>query len=180
MRFRNAVVLAACLLLCFGTGDSSAQRRSRQPKRPAPARINADYGKYEFSVLTLDGKTVHLSDFAGKVVLVNLWAPWCRPCRIETPGFVSLYRKYGARGFRVIGIAVKTTEGDVRSFMQEFGIPWPVALNDDIARAYGTYGLPDSYLFGRDGTLLKRFIGYAKEDALVPILDRELPSSAVK
>ncbi|MFA3781498.1 cytochrome c biogenesis protein CcdA [Melioribacteraceae bacterium 4301-Me] len=130
----------------------------------------ADYGKYNFTLTTIDGKTVHLSDYTGKVVLVNIWAPWCGPCRLETPGFVSLYDEYKDKGFDVIGIAVQTKESDVKEFIKGYNIQWQIGINDDIARAYGTYGLPDNYLFASDGKLIKHFVGYTKEETLKSVL----------
>jgi len=138
------------------------------------ASVSADYGKYNFTITTLDGKTVRLSDYAGKVVLVNIWAPWCGPCRMEAPGFVKLYNQYKTKGFEILGVAVKTNDGDVRSFMEKYNARWPIGIKDDVALAYGTYGLPDTYLFRTDGSLIKRFIGFAREEALKPLIEEAL------
>ena len=152
--------------------------RAHSKKTPvrqiSPPVSTANYGKYNFTLATLDGKNIRLSDYAGKVVLVNIWAPWCGPCRLETPGFARLYRQYKSKGLEIIGVAVNTNESDVRSFMQSYGITWSVGIKDDIARAYGTYGLPDTYLFRRDGSLAKQFIGFTKAEALSPILEGAL------
>ncbi len=133
-----------------------------------------DYGKYDFILRTLDGKNIQLSDYAGKVVLVNIWAPWCGPCRMETPGFVKLYQQYKDKGFDIIGIAVETNEKNVREFIDNYKILWPVGLDDDVARAYGTYGLPDNFLFGPDGRLIKHFVGFTKEGELAPLIQEAL------
>lgn len=140
--------------------------KSKPAKKPS-----ANYGQYEFTLKTLDGNAIHLSDFAGSVVLVNIWAPWCGPCAVETPGFVKLYDTYKSKGFSVIGVAVQTTESEVRNFLQRYDVRWPVGMNDDVAVAYGTYGLPDNYLFGPDGSVIKHFIGYTKEEALQPLVE---------
>jgi thiol-disulfide isomerase/thioredoxin len=140
----------------------------------APAKPKADYGKYEFTLKTLEGKTVKLSDYAGKVVLVNLWAPWCGPCKIEMPGFEKLHEKYRSQGFEIISVAVQTTESAVRGFIEKTPLPWTVGMNDEVAVKYGTYGLPDNYVFLPDGMLVKRFIGYTKEEALEPVIQAAL------
>lgn len=136
--------------------------------------VKADYGKYDFHLKTLDGETIRLSDHAGKVVLVNIWAPWCGPCRMEAPGFVKLYQQYRNRGFEVIGVAVETNEEAVREFIKTYNIEWPVGVGDDVARAYGTYGLPDNLLFAPDGKLIKHFVGFTQEAALGPYIQKAL------
>lgn len=158
-----------------GAAETQSQTAKQAGKDAAPpAKPRADYGKYEFTLTTLEGKTVKLSDYAGKVVLVNLWAPWCGPCKIEMPGFAKLHEKYKAQGFEIISVAVQTTESAVRSFIDKTPLPWAVGLNDDVAGKYGTYGLPDNYVFLPDGMLAKRFIGYTKEEALEPVIQAGL------
>ena len=156
------------------TATQKGSARTSQSRLSSNSAARANYGKYEFTLATLDGKTIRLSDYAGKVVLVNIWGPWCAPCRVETPGFVKLYNQYKSKGFEIIGVAVKTNEGDVRAFMQKYNVSWPVGIKDDIARAFGTYGLPDSYLFRVDGSLAKRFIGFTKAEALTPLVEEAL------
>jgi len=149
-------------------------------KTPATkvSKPSANYGKYEFSYTTLDGKKLRLSDYAGKAVLVNIWAPWCGPCKLETPGFVKVYKEYRDRGFEILSVAVNTNENDVRAFIQKYGVQFPVGINDNVGRQYGTYGIPDNYLFNPDGSLAKRFVGYTKEHALLPLLEEALKSVA--
>jgi thiol-disulfide isomerase/thioredoxin len=139
-----------------------------------PAKPRADYGKYEFTLTTLEGKTVKLSDYSGKVVLVNLWAPWCGPCKIEMPGFTRLHEKYRSQGFEILSVAVQTNESAVRAFIEKTPLPWTVGINDDVAAKYGTYGLPDNYVFLPDGMMTKHFIGYTKEEALEPVIQAAL------
>jgi peroxiredoxin len=146
-------------------------KATEKPKAPAVA---ANYGKYDFSARTLDGKSVQLAGYAGKVVLVSIWAPWCGPCKTEAPGFVSLYERYHKKGFEVIGVAVQTNESDVRSFIQKYSLPWPVVIADSVARVYGTYGLPDNFLFNAQGGLIKRFVGLTREEALQPLIEEAL------
>lgn len=113
------------------------------------------------------------------MVLVNIWAPWCGPCKVEIPGFAKLRRKYGGKGFEILGVAVQTSESAVRDFMKDFEMKWPVGLNGDVPAKYGTYGLPDNYLFGPDGKVIKHFVGYTREEALEPLIVdalKKLPS----
>ena len=153
---------------------------SRARKQAAPAKPPADYGKYDFALTTLEGKTIKLSDYAGKVVLVNLWAPWCAPCKVEMPGFVKLHDKYKDRGFEIISVAVQTNESAVRSFIEKTPLRWPVGINEDVAAKYGTYGLPDNYLFLPDGMMSRHFIGFTKEEALEPLIQAGLARIPMK
>lgn len=153
------------------TLNSSGQIASDSITKPGS---KTDYGKYDFNLITLDGKSIHLSDYAGKVVLVNIWAPWCGPCKMETPGFVKIYDQYKTKGFEVIGVAVETNEKNVREFIDHYNIRWPVGLSDDVAREYGTYGLPDNFLFGRDGRLIKHFVGFTEEATVLPLIKNAL------
>jgi thiol-disulfide isomerase/thioredoxin len=182
MRSRTIPVIVLLALLMWALAPAGAQTKNA-PKKPAagPAKgadtkntdvkkPSADYGKYDFTLTTLDGKTVKLSDYAGKVVLVNLWAPWCGPCKVEMPGFVRLHEKYKDRGFDIISVAVQTSESAVRSFIEKTPLDWAVGLNEDVAVKYGTYGLPDNYLFLPDGMMTRHFIGFTKEEALEPLI----------
>jgi thiol-disulfide isomerase/thioredoxin len=170
-------ILATILLSFSVCAFSSTQQKSKkhpQKKIENAANVNANYGKYEFSFRTLDGKTIHLSDYSGKTVLVNIWAPWCSPCKTETPGIVRLYERYHKKGLEILGVAVQTNESDVRSFMLKYKVQWRVGIKDEIAKIYGTYGIPDSYLFRSDGSLIKEFTGFASEEALEPLIQEAL------
>ena len=186
MRFvrRTSWVLLSALTFSVTQGMNAQAARKHVSSRKAyslprtttaeRAKPVAQYGEYDFSLATLDGRTLRLSEYGGKVVLVNIWAPWCGPCRAETPGFVKLYEEYKKKGFEIIGVAVNTNETDVRSFMQKYDTRWPVGLNDDIALKYKTYGLPDSYLFKPDGSVARHFIGFARDEALRPLIEEAL------
>ena len=163
-RFSAFIILGLIFLSAAGLPQSM---KKDPPKDSHP---KADYGKFGFSLVTLDGKKISLADYSGKTVLVNIWAPWCGPCKKEAPGFASLYKEFHTKGFEIVSVAVQTTETDVRSFLSAFPMTWPVGIKDDVAIAYRTYGLPDNYLFKPDGSIAKHFIGYTSEDALRPLL----------
>lgn len=146
--------------------DTSSERQANN--------ITANYGKYDFTLKTLDGHTIRLSDYSGKVVLVNIWVPWCGPCRMETPGFVKLYEQYQNHGFEIVSVAVETNEKDVEAFIKKYSVRWPVGMDDEIAHAYGTYGLPDNFLFGPDGKVIKHFVGFTNEETLKPLIENTL------
>jgi thiol-disulfide isomerase/thioredoxin len=172
---RYVIILFVGLLVC-PLLPAGQQVKKITPKVSHPA---ANYGKYNFKLTTLDGKTVFLSDYAGKVILVSIWAPWCGPCKKEAPGFVNLYKEYKNKGFEILGVAAQTNESDVRSFIEEYKTPWPVGINDEVAKNYGTYGLPDNYLFKTDGSLMKHFVGFTQENVLKPLVEEAIKQVAV-
>lgn len=139
--------------------------------------IKVNYGKYDFTFTSIKGKKHTLSQYGGKIVLVNIWAPWCEPCKKETEGFVKLYNQYHSKGFEILGIAVQTTLSDVLSFINDRNINYPVGIKDEITRLYKTVGIPTSFLFGPDGKLIKEFIGYTDEKGLQLILDNILKNT---
>jgi thiol-disulfide isomerase/thioredoxin len=181
-RMKSGIVLLLAGLFLVCLASPAIQKKKKQVVKKEDTvvvpKIAANYGKYSFSFTTLDGKNVNLSDYAGKVVLVNIWAPWCGPCRGETPGFVKLYSQYKNRGFAILGVAIQTNETDVRSFVQQQKISWPVGIKDAVAESFGTYGLPDNFLFKPDGSLVKHFVGYTQEEAVRPIIEDALKGVA--
>jgi thioredoxin-like negative regulator of GroEL len=87
---------------------------------------------------------------------------------------VRLYERYHGKGFNILGIAVQTNESDVRAFMERYQVRWQIAINDSIPKIYGSFGIPNSYLFNTDGSLIKEFIGFSDEDALNTLLQSAL------
>jgi len=142
-------VVAAALYLSFhrwvgGIGASN-------PASPAPAITLTD----------LNGNTINLATYKGKVVLINFWAAWCTPCREEIPQFMTLEDKYGSRGFQAVGISMDDPEGLLRDFCREYKVNYPVVMgNQKIAEEFaGVLGLPTTFLIGRDGRIRAKYVG---------------------
>ena len=127
-----------------------------------------------FSLADLNGKTITLEQFRGKVVFLNFWALWCGPCREELPELDRLYRKYGKEGLEVIGICMETSEARVISFLRKVRVTFPILMdkNGDTAEAYRFSGLPSGFIIGRDGVIRHRHTGYGRE--LLPEYEKEI------
>ncbi|NNM35415.1 MAG: TlpA family protein disulfide reductase [Gemmatimonadetes bacterium] len=122
----------------------------------------------EFSATSLlGGQPVSLSDYEGQVLLVNLWATWCVPCRTETPYLQSLYETYREEGLRIVGISVdlESSVGEVEAFIEEMGVSYDILLDPKgrSETAFQARGMRNSILVGRDGTVLFSWLGPIEE-----------------
>jgi peroxiredoxin len=116
----------------------------------------------DFALESLDGKTTHLSDFRGKAVLLNFWATWCGPCKIEMPWFVDFQKQYGAQGFQIIGVAMDdASKEDISKFAKDMGVNYPILIGKEaVGDQYGGVpALPETFLIGRDGKIVDKIIG---------------------
>ena len=122
----------------------------------------------DFKVATLDSvpRTKTLNDYRDQVLLVNIWATWCAPCRVEMPSIESLHRDYGPKGLKIIAISVDDpgTETQIKDFIKQYGITFEV-LHDTggqegkVSRDYQTSGYPETMIIGRDGIIRKKLLG---------------------
>ncbi|HZJ01956.1 MAG TPA: TlpA disulfide reductase family protein [Gemmatimonadaceae bacterium] len=122
----------------------------------------------DFSVATIDTipKTKTLDDYRGQVVLINLWATWCGPCRVEMPAIESLHRAYASKGLKVIAISTDDpgTDAQIRDFVKQYGLTFEV-LHDTggqegkVSKDYQTTGYPETVIIGRDGIIRKKLLG---------------------
>ena len=116
----------------------------------------------DFELATLDGQRVKLSDFRGQAVLLNFWATWCPPCKIEMPWFVDLQKQYGKDGLVVLGVAMDDTESvKIAQFAHEMGVNYPVLLGtDQVSDDYGDVrSLPTTFYIDRNGNIVSKSVG---------------------
>ncbi|MEW5792397.1 MAG: TlpA family protein disulfide reductase [Pseudomonadota bacterium] len=123
----------------------------------------------------LNGKETGLADFKGKVLVVNLWASWCPPCRKETPEFIALQQELGSKGVQFVGIGVDE-EPAIRAFVKEMGVTYPILLageqGDQILMAFGDVQgvLPYTLVLDREGKVRERHLGYYPQEELRRVL----------
>jgi peroxiredoxin len=124
----------------------------------------------EFALPDLDGKTVRLSDFRGKAVVLNFWATWCAPCRHEIPWLIDLQKRYGPEGLVVIGVSMDSTRpDDAAKFSKQAGINYPIVLGPGtgVTRQYGgVWSLPTTFYIGRDGTITAVIPGVVEREEM--------------
>jgi peroxiredoxin len=124
---------------------------------------NAKHANLDFTVTDMNGQSVKLSSFKGKVILLDFWATWCPPCKAEIPGFVELQEAYRDKGLQVVGVSVDDPPDKLKPFASEFKMNYPVLVGldrDDLQDAYGPmWGIPTTYLIARDGRICRKNSG---------------------
>lgn len=116
----------------------------------------------ELKLLTIDGKEVKLSDYKGKVVLINFWASWCPPCKEEMPIFEKAYQKYSDKNFVILAVNMDTSEGAMKEFLEKNRYSFPIVRIKEEA-GLNIPGLPTSYLVDKDGSVKKIRLGVYRE-----------------
>ena len=160
-----AVIAAVYAIVPFPAAPTfgwlAAEEADAVPADVCPA--NAKKANLDFTLTDMNGKSVKLSDYAGKVILLDFWATWCGPCRIEIPHFVELQKQYGPQGLVVLGFSVDDTVDRLKPFAAEFDMNYPVLVGlgrDDVQDAFGPiWGMPTTLLISRDGRICRKNTG---------------------
>jgi len=138
-----------------GAAAGTATASSCDPKAP-PANL-------DFVIKDMNGSDVNLADYKGKVVLLNFWATWCGPCKVEIPLFVELQEKYRDRGVVFLGLSVDDPVESLKPFAEQYKMNYPVLAGigrDDVQDAFGpVWGIPVTFVISRDGKICKRHMG---------------------
>jgi peroxiredoxin len=145
---------------------------------PATGACHADGkpAKLNFAFKDINNRTAALSDFKGKVIILDFWATWCVPCKAEIPGFIALQQKYAARGLQVIGLSVDDSLPTAKKYADQMKMNYPVLLaegNEEILEAYDPIpSIPVSVVIGRDGKICSKHLGIASMD----VFEKEIAS----
>ena len=153
-RFAALCVVALVMLM----GCTSASEKSVAAHQPAP----------NFTLLDLNGKSVSLSDYKGKVVLIDFWATWCPPCRESIPGMEKIHKTYVNQGLVLLGVSVDSGEWDsVKTFQRDKKFTYMVLQGtEDVASQYSVRTIPMMVLVDKAGIVQKRYLGAGNEDEI--------------
>ena len=156
-----AILLTAALFTLLSPSPSLGQWQEAFQKlglAPEPDPHPAP----RFQSTTPDGKKMGTDEIQGKLVLLNFWATWCPPCRLEMPSMEKLYQELKGEGLEIVAVNFMENEKPIRAFLKENGFTFPVILDKkgEIAQRYGVHALPVTFMIGRKGNLLAKSIGY--------------------
>ena len=163
-------VISLGLLAAFGVSSCNSNDPATTSRPAAPTRPTA-LDTLPRPVLDAENKAtsggpIKLSNYSGKVLLVNLWASWCGPCRAETPELVKLHKEYQSRGVEMVGLSTEDPDASAESvsdFIREFAVDYQIGwAKREVAQTLmqGRTSIPQSFIIARDGRIIKRFIGF--------------------
>jgi thiol-disulfide isomerase/thioredoxin len=159
-----------------GKGGSGVIASVLKPQDEGPANGTV---APDFTLKTLDGKEVSLSSLKGKAVMVNFWATWCEPCKIEMPWLVDLQEKYRKDGFEILGVAMDdSSQKEISDFARKMKVNYTVVIGSEkVADLYGGLdGLPTNFFLDRNGKVIDSFKGLRSESVIVDDIKKALAS----
>lgn len=172
MKMRWLIAAIGALALAFiAIGEPLPLFRTSRVSGAAPDGVcdaNPKAAPLDFTLKDVQNKDVKLASFKGKVLVIDFWATWCGPCKLEIPGFVDLQNRYAAKGLQFVGISVDDKLEQLKPYVDEYKMNYPVLQglgHDDVQDAFGPiWGIPTTIVIGRDGKICKKHTGMASKD----------------
>ncbi|HXF13771.1 MAG TPA: TlpA disulfide reductase family protein [Terriglobales bacterium] len=164
------VAMVISIMLVFGI------RRVHHAGVVPPGKLQGKAAP-DFSLPSTTGQTMKLSDFQGKAVLLNFWATWCEPCKVEMPWFVDLQKKYGPQGLQVVGVAMDdASPKDIAAFAQKMGVNYPILIGkEEVGAQYGGIDyLPSTFYISRDGKIIEHAFGLVSRSEIEANIEKAL------
>ena len=159
-RWTRITMAAALVTITAAPVHGQAARGPACAPNAKPANLN-------FTLKDLNGNDVTLSAYKGKVILLDFWATWCGPCKVEIPGFIELYTRYRSQGLQVLGFDVDDSIPILKRYVQQMNMNYPVLIGqgrEDVLEAYGPMiGLPTTVIISRDGKICSRHTGLTEK-----------------
>ena len=131
--------------------------------------VNKGPARFDFTLKDMDGDDVRLSDYRGKVILLNFWATWCGPCKGEIPDLIEAYDEYRDRGFVILGVLSldDPSTDDLRAFARGYGMNYPIFReNAELDEAFGLFAIPTSFIIDRHGSICMKHLGPVSKEML--------------
>lgn len=177
---RQTWLILAIAILAAAAGGW-LQHRSRLAYVPAGVQVaNVGDLRPDLALPDPDGQTHRLSDYSGRRVLLNFWATWCEPCKIEMPWLVDLQKKYRPQGLEIVGVAMDDSgEKTIADFAHKMQVNYTVLVGSEkVAQMYGGLdGLPTSFFLGRDGKVVDTALGLVSESTIEDAIKKSLATS---
>lgn len=154
--------IAVIIILFVVNNSGSEPAQGPYPPNYVPAAQKSSALAPDFTLPTTDGKMLKLSNYRGKVVIIDFWATWCPPCRKGIPDLIDIKKRYGSKGVEIIGISVDTdTKDDVIPFMKEKGINYPIVYgNQNVYMQYGGIrAIPTTFVIDKEGKIVASYEG---------------------
>jgi thiol-disulfide isomerase/thioredoxin len=185
---RWSIAAASCLALAILTLNADpgwpfhgAEASGVQAPAGSACPANAKPANLNFTLKDIDNKDVKLASLKGKVILLDFWATWCGPCKIEMPWFVELQKRYGPQGLQVVGVAMDdASKEDIAKFIKEMGVNYTILLGkESVGDQYGGVpALPETFFIGRDGKIVDKIIGLKGKSEIEDSIKRALNTQA--
>lgn len=165
------LLLICCVLsLACAKAEPKPKKIETPVSKPAVPTLEKWNTQYNFTLTNINsGKEFSLSEFAGKVIIVDFWATWCPPCRQQVPVFNALYEKYKSQGLEIVGVSLdRDGAKGVIDFTKKYKMQYTVVMGDaDVVSIYGGItGIPTAFILDKKGNLVKKHIGYAEQEVL--------------
>ena len=173
-----AIILSVAIAYTFYQGSRPKSPKSGSTSNSAALPENL----MQANINLLDGQKTKLADYSGKVLIVDLWATWCPPCKQEIPHLIEIAKEYKEKGVEVIGLTNENPETDaewVKQFSEAFNINYPIGWADNEMQAGLTLGrnsIPQTLIIGRDGKIVKHFVGFSPR--LIPQMKAAIEEAA--
>lgn len=142
IKFFSLLIFFAVLFGCSASDDSVTKVREVEALEFKP-----------FTIASFDGETIDLAGMKGEVVVVNFWASWCGPCKMEAKDLEKVYKKYKGKGVQFVGIAVDDTDKNARAFIERYNVTYPNAIDEDnsLSAEHEIFAVPTTYVLDREG-----------------------------